>query len=356
MEQQNCQQRRQGTCNICFDDDASLIESLHSNPCGGTFKCCELCAFTYLAHKINEKDVSSVSLTCPLGCKVPLTSNYVHKIIEGVQNPQLKTQQTKLLLKYDEAIKDQEKLEEERNRRLRRRLPSIKETATDIALSCWSLSKDTRRCPGCRNLIEKNGGCQHMTCRSCKHKFWWCCGRDVSKSHSEVLCLPIVYMNHQSKYWGPNILVRTVTKTSVAGVGVGLGCVAGGVAVVAVPTYVIGKTIDKKGGFADRRYKRRQARIAEQRRIRQERMNEQREARRQERIKNGEDPDSPMERFYANRKLGFNRPRVLLNPASQVPFRFRQKFRPVMNELVEHANETAFERELERSLMQPVLQ
>ncbi|CAE7370501.1 unnamed protein product [Symbiodinium natans] len=29
-----------------------------------------------------------------------------------------------------------------------------------------------KRCPKCREYIEKNGGCDHMTCR-CGHQFSW---------------------------------------------------------------------------------------------------------------------------------------------------------------------------------------
>jgi hypothetical protein len=29
-----------------------------------------------------------------------------------------------------------------------------------------------KRCPRCKEPIEKNGGCDHMTCK-CKHEFWW---------------------------------------------------------------------------------------------------------------------------------------------------------------------------------------
>jgi len=30
----------------------------------------------------------------------------------------------------------------------------------------------TKSCPECGEVIEKNGGCDHMTCR-CGHEFWW---------------------------------------------------------------------------------------------------------------------------------------------------------------------------------------
>lgn len=41
------------------------------------------------------------------------------------------------------------------------------------------LDKYSKECPNCSNRIEKNGGCDHMTCRppgGCGFEFWWTCG------------------------------------------------------------------------------------------------------------------------------------------------------------------------------------
>lgn len=38
-------------------------------------------------------------------------------------------------------------------------------------------AEDTRPCPGCGHMIEKDEGCQHMTCK-CGHEFCWDCGAD----------------------------------------------------------------------------------------------------------------------------------------------------------------------------------
>lgn len=37
----------------------------------------------------------------------------------------------------------------------------------------------SRRCPGCRTPIMRDGGCNHMTCSNCSANFCWLCGRDL---------------------------------------------------------------------------------------------------------------------------------------------------------------------------------
>ena len=62
------------------------------------------------------------------------------------------------------------------------------------------INSSSRRCPSCSYIIEKNGGCQHMTCCVCKHEFYWCCGMSYSSNHNDITCLV-------SKYWFSWVLV-----------------------------------------------------------------------------------------------------------------------------------------------------
>jgi len=43
---------------------------------------------------------------------------------------------------------------------------------------------NTKECPKCDTAVEKNGGCNHMTCRQCKHEWCWVCIRPW-KGHND---------------------------------------------------------------------------------------------------------------------------------------------------------------------------
>ncbi|KAJ3321726.1 hypothetical protein HDV06_003875 [Boothiomyces sp. JEL0866] len=50
----------------------------------------------------------------------------------------------------------------------------LKKCADDSETSNW-IAANTKECVKCFSMIEKNGGCNHMTCRKCKHEFCWIC-------------------------------------------------------------------------------------------------------------------------------------------------------------------------------------
>lgn len=66
--------------------------------------------------------------------------------------------------------------EEERRRRKeeRQRLILKQEKQTEE----W-IQSHTKACPKCHSRIEKNKGCNHMTCLNCKHEFCWYCFKEI---------------------------------------------------------------------------------------------------------------------------------------------------------------------------------
>ena len=45
----------------------------------------------------------------------------------------------------------------------------------ELKASLHWLHQNTKTCPKCSSQIEKNDGCDHMTCIKCQHEFCWCC-------------------------------------------------------------------------------------------------------------------------------------------------------------------------------------
>ena len=50
----------------------------------------------------------------------------------------------------------------------------LKKCKDDSETANW-ISANTKECCRCNSTIEKNGGCNHMTCRKCAYEFCWIC-------------------------------------------------------------------------------------------------------------------------------------------------------------------------------------
>ncbi|CCE64608.1 hypothetical protein TPHA_0I01020 [Tetrapisispora phaffii CBS 4417] len=72
----------------------------------------------------------------------------------------------------------------------------------------WVLSH-TKECPKCSVNIEKNGGCNHMICSSCKYEFCWICNSDW-KPHGSSFYQCTMYNNDELK---TQTVIEDVSKT-----------------------------------------------------------------------------------------------------------------------------------------------
>ena len=47
----------------------------------------------------------------------------------------------------------------------------------------WAARSDVNPCPKCRIPVEKDEGCQHMTCSVCRYQWCWVCGGKYTNNH-----------------------------------------------------------------------------------------------------------------------------------------------------------------------------
>lgn len=64
------------------------------------------------------------------------------------------------------------------------------------ALARWKALNGVKECPNCRTDIEKNGGCNHITCFKCKTHICWVCMKTFSNSGSDGGIYPHMQAAH----------------------------------------------------------------------------------------------------------------------------------------------------------------
>lgn len=70
----------------------------------------------------------------------------------------------------------------------------IKKCEDDSETANW-IDANTHSCPNCQSSIEKNGGCNHMTCSKCHHQFCWICLDSWTKHRDYYKCNSYVPSN-----------------------------------------------------------------------------------------------------------------------------------------------------------------
>ncbi|KAH9247135.1 hypothetical protein BASA81_015278 [Batrachochytrium salamandrivorans] len=154
-------------CDICCNDDPALMSFALS--CCHRF--CVGCYRQYLSQKIAEEGECR-RIRCPAaGCTIIVNE----QIIESIVLPVIYQKYRNLLMRTTSmtaSIYDGVQLQTA-NLPLSVRF-WIKKCEDDSETSNW-ISAHTKECIKCSTIIEKAGGCNHMTCRKCKHEFCWVC-------------------------------------------------------------------------------------------------------------------------------------------------------------------------------------
>jgi ariadne-1 len=186
-------------CRICCDEESDLSQSF-SLGCNHPF--CKICFSEYLKNSVGD-GAASVTAHCPEHkCKQLVTKTIVHSLlaieesekydlfflrdfIEKSKNmkycPAPRCDKVavgsgvttvKCVCHHSFCFKCGEEAHD----------PCSCSQLTDWQEKCMNESEtanwilaNTRKCPQCTTRIEKNQGCNHMTCKICKHEFCWIC-------------------------------------------------------------------------------------------------------------------------------------------------------------------------------------
>ncbi|MCJ1227257.1 hypothetical protein MMC12_003912 [Toensbergia leucococca] len=171
-------------CGICCEDE--LAQETYALKCEHRY--CVDCYRQYLAQKIKDEG-EAARIQCPTsGCNRIVDSKSLDLLVAA----ELKNRYQILLtrtyvddiecLKWCPAPNCEYAVECSVKKKDLGRIPApcslvkkwLKKCEDDSETANW-ISANTKECPKCASTIEKNGGCNHMTCRKCKHEFCWMC-------------------------------------------------------------------------------------------------------------------------------------------------------------------------------------
>ncbi|KAI6245508.1 E3 ubiquitin-protein ligase dbl4 [Erysiphe necator] len=193
-------------CDICYEDDSDLQS--FALKCGHRY--CIHCYRHYLSQKILDEGEAARIQCAKEGCKRIMDAKSINILV----TPNLKNRYNELLTRT--YVEDKEKIRwcpapdcvnaiecGIKKKDLDKVVPTVtclcryrfcfgcgladhqpapcelvkkwlKKCEDDSETANW-ISANTKECPRCNSTIEKNGGCNHMTCRKCKHEFCWMC-------------------------------------------------------------------------------------------------------------------------------------------------------------------------------------
>jgi ariadne-1 len=195
-------------CEICMDDDGFESDEMICMPCGHEF--CELCWYGFISNAL-EKGPLCVRESCPqAGCNELVTEEEVKQaapdLLPKFESYQLRSfVETYGMTRWCPGAGCEQVAVARGATADGGGIAHCEKCTTSFCLKCgeephapvtcrdltlwqdkcrnesetanWILA-NTKPCPKCHRRIEKNQGCNHMTCSGCKFEFCWICMGD----------------------------------------------------------------------------------------------------------------------------------------------------------------------------------
>lgn len=248
------QEPHERECGICYEK----LDQLQAHDCIMCEKAyCANCMRSYIDRKVQEGLVSSRNLVCPTpGCSRALPEEQIEALAGSSTFQKYKTflKNQTVGIRFCPRAGCCAVLEEPLHSRHRRvkcaacheescmrcggefhKVPGCRRM--EKKLKRWKKQQQDNAgiCPKCASVIEKNGGCQHMTCMLCQHQYCWKC-QGPWESHCKRWCKWRTFVHANPRHCAPVRVVTTTAKVGATVVVVVVGATVGtAVAIVVVP-------------------------------------------------------------------------------------------------------------------------
>ena len=200
----NIKKSEEEICKVCYEQLSKKEKKSNLLPCGHF--CCNQCWINYLQTLISEAKVEDIKCV-EHKCNQILSDDFIMKHIK---------KDKKLVKKY-EKFKNRANIIKDPNKKLCPepdcesylekswktkyvkckkghrycyeclRPPHENVSCEDNILEkdflLWKKDKVIKKCPKCKIFTEKNEGCNHMTCTSCKYQWCWLCEGEYQYGH-----------------------------------------------------------------------------------------------------------------------------------------------------------------------------